>query len=149
MDVRDICRHGVVVTYRAVVLSEAARLMRDRHVGSLVVVEDRDAGKWPVGMLTDRDVVVSAVAADRDPRTMSVGDVMSADLVCVRDDDNVLDALALMRRRGVRRVPVVTRAGLLAGIVTLDDLLRSAVAQLDDLAAAIGGELAAESREGG
>lgn len=149
MDVRDTCRHGVVVTYRAVVLSEAARLMRDRHVGCLVVVEDRDTGKWPVGMLTDRDIVVSAVAADRDPRTMSVGDVMSADLVCVRDDDDVLDALALMRRRGVRRVPVVTRAGMLAGIVTLDDLLRGAVAQLDDLAAAIGGELETETREGG
>ena len=148
MDVREICRHGVVVTYRPMVLSEAARLMRDRHVGALVVVEDRDAGKWPVGMLTDRDITVSAVAADRDPRTMSVGEVMSADLTCVRDDDNVLDALALMRRRGVRRVPVVTRAGMLSGIVTLDDLLQGAVAQLDDLVAAIGGELAAESREG-
>lgn len=147
MDVREVCKQVVVFAYRSMALNEAARLMREHHVGSLVVVEERDAGKWPAGMLTDRDIVIAVVARDLDPRTLAVSEAMSTDVVSVRDDDSVLDAVALMRRRGVRRVPVVTRAGQLVGIVTLDDLLRIVVAQLDDLVAAISGELVAEARD--
>lgn len=147
MDVREVCKQVVVFAYRSMALNEAARLMRDHHVGSLVVVEERDAGKSPIGMLTDRDIAIGVVARDLDPRTLAVSEVMTTDVVSVRDDDSVLDVLALMRRRGVRRVPVVTRAGLLVGIVTLDDLLHIVVAQLDDLVAAISGELATEARE--
>ncbi len=147
MDVREVCKQVVVFAYRSMALNEAARLMREHHVGSLVVVEERDTGKSPIGMLTDRDIAIAVVARDLDPRTLAVGEVMTTDVVSVRDDDSVLDALALMRRRGVRRVPVVTRAGLLVGIVTLDDLLRIVVAQLDDLVGAISGELVAEARE--
>jgi CBS domain-containing protein len=147
MDVRDVCKQVVVVAYRGMALNEAARLMREHHVGSLVVVEERDAGKSPIGMLTDRDIAIAVVARDLDARTLSVGEVMTTDVVSVREDDNILDTLALMRHRGVRRVPVVTRAGLLVGIVTLDDLMRILVAQLDDLVGAISGELAAEARE--
>jgi CBS domain-containing protein len=72
---------------------------------------------------------------------------MTEDVVAVRDDDSILDGLALMRRRGVRRAPVVTRAGTLVGILTLDDLLRMIVAQLDDLVAAISVEFDTEARE--
>jgi len=147
MDVREVCKQVVVFAYMSMALNEAARLMREHHVGSLVVVEERDTGKSPIGMLTDRDIAIAVVARDLDPRTLAVGEVMTTDVVSVRDDDSVLDALALMRRRGVRRVPVVTRAGLLVGIVTLDDLLRIVVAQLDDLVGAISGELVAEARE--
>lgn len=147
MDVREVCKQVVVFAYKSMALNEAARLMREHHVGSLVVVEERDAGKSPIGMLTDRDIAIVVVARDLDPRTLAVSEVMTTDVVSVRDDDSVLDALALMRRRGVRRVPVVTRAGLLVGIVTLDDLLQIVVAQLDDLVGAISGELAAEARE--
>ena len=147
MDVREVCKQVVVFAYRSMALNEAARLMREHHVLSLVVVEERDAGKWPTGMLTDRDIVIAVVARDLDPRTLAVSEAMSTDVVSVRDDDSVLDAVALMRRRGVRRVPVVTRAGQLVGIVTLDDLLRIVVAQLDDLVAAISGELVAEARD--
>ena len=147
MDVREVCKPVVVFAYKGMALNEAARLMREHHVGSLVVVEERDAGKSPIGMLTDRDIAIAVVARDLDPRTLAVSEVMTTEVVSVRDDDSVLDALALMRRRGVRRVPVVTSAGLLVGIVTLDDLLRIVVAQLDDLVGAISGELAAETRE--
>jgi CBS domain-containing protein len=120
--------------------------MRDQHVGCLVVVEERDAGKLPIGMLTDRDIAVSVVAADLDARTIPVGEVMSTDVVAVREDDTIVDALALMRRRGVRRAPVVTRSGMLVGIVTLDDLLQIVVRQLDDLVGAISVELASEGQ---
>jgi CBS domain-containing protein len=125
--------------------SEAARLMLEHHVGSLIVVEERGSGKIPVGILTDRDIVVAVVARDLDARTIPVSEVMSTDVVSVRDEDHVKDALKLMRRRGVRRAPVVTRSGMLVGIVTLDDLLRTLVGQLNDLAGAISTELSVES----
>jgi CBS domain-containing protein len=147
MDVRDICKPVVVFAYRSMPLNEAARLMRDHHVGSLVVVEEKESGKMPIGMLTDRDITLSVVAKDLEARNLTVGEVMIEDIVAVREDDSIVDALALMRRRGVRRAPVVTRGGKLAGIVTLDDLLRIVVAQLDDLVAAISVELETEARE--
>jgi CBS domain-containing protein len=146
MDVREICKPVVVVAYKSMAVNEAARLMRENHVGSLVVVEERESGKLPIGILTDRDIAISVVAKDLDARSLAVGEVMSTDVVAVREDDGILDALALMRRRGVRRAPVVARNGTLAGIVTLDDLLRIVVAQLDDLAAAISAELDVEAR---
>jgi CBS domain-containing protein len=147
MDIRDICKPVVVFGYKHMALNEAARLMRDHHVGSLVVIEERESGKMPIGMLTDRDITVSVVARDLDARILTVGEVMTPDVVAVRDDDSIVDALALMRRRGIRRAPVVTRAGVLAGIVTLDDLLRIVVAQLDDLVGSISVELDTEARE--
>ena len=147
MDVRDICKPVVVFAYKSMPLNEAARLMRDHHVGSLVVVEERDSGKMPIGMLTDRDITLSVVAKDLEARNLTVDEVMTPDVVAVRDDDSMVDALALMRRRGVRRAPVVSRGGKLVGIVTLDDLLRFVVAQLDDLVAAISIELETEARE--
>jgi len=128
-------------------LKEAALLMREHHVGSLVVVEERDTGKSPIGMVIDRDIVIAVVAQDLDPRMLAVGEVTTTDVVSVRNDDSVPDASALMRRRGVRLVLLVTKAGLLVGIVTLDGLLRIVVAQLDDLVGAISGELVAEARE--
>jgi CBS domain-containing protein len=147
MDVRDICKPVVVFAYKSMPLNEAARLMRDNHVGSLVVVEERESGKMPIGMLTDRDITLSVVAKDLEARNLTVGEVMIEDIVAVREDDSIVDALALMRRRGVRRAPVVNRGGKLAGIVTLDDLLRMVVSQLDDLVAAISVELETEARE--
>jgi CBS domain-containing protein len=146
MDVHEVCKPDVVVAYKSMAVSEAARLMRQRHVGSLIVVEEREGGKFPIGMLTDRDITVSVVARDLDARSLAVGEAMSTNIVAVREDDSMLDALALMRRRGVRRAPVVNRAGTLAGIVSLDALLRIAVAQLDDRVAAITAEFAVEAR---
>jgi CBS domain-containing protein len=144
MNISDICLPAVTVAYSGMAVSEAARVMREHHVGCLIVVEERESGKMPIGMLTDRDIVLAVVARDLDPRTVPVVEAMSTDVVAVRDDDTVKDVLALMRRRGVRRAPVVDRGGMLVGIVTLDDLLRFVAAQLEDLAAAISKELAVE-----
>jgi len=144
VDIRDLCVPAVSVAYRGMAVSDAARLMHEHHVGSLIVIEERESGKMPIGILTDRDIVISVVARDLDARTIPVSEVMSTDLVAVRDEDNITDALALMRRRGVRRAPVVTRGGVLVGIVTLDDLLRMLVGQLNDLADAISTELSVE-----
>jgi CBS domain-containing protein len=142
----EICNRTVAFVYRHTRLSEAARLMREHHVGSLVVVDEDARGRIPVGIITDRDIVIEVLVADLDYRALSAGEIMSKDLVVTREHDNVLDALKLMRARGIRRLPVVSRAGTLAGIVTVDDLLEIVSEQLGDLVKAIAGEQAREAR---
>jgi signal-transduction protein with cAMP-binding, CBS, and nucleotidyltransferase domain len=103
------------------------------------------AAASPVGIVTDRDIVIEVLTADLDYRTVSAGEIMGKDLVVAREQDDALDTLKLMRSRGIRRVPVVGRAGTLAGIVTVDDLLEIVSEQLGDLVQAIAGGQARES----
>lgn len=137
MNVGEICNRTVVFAYRNMSVSEAARLMREQHVGSLVVVEETDGGRMVVGMLTDRDIVVAVVARDLEAQTLRVADIMSSDVVTARAEDSVNDVLSLMRRHGVRRIPVTTAQGVLVGLVTLDDLLEIAAEELRGFVQAI------------
>jgi CBS domain-containing protein len=146
MNVSELNNPFVVTARRTTPLTEAARLMREHHVGSLVVVDESGKGRVPVGILTDRDIVVAAVAAEVDPRTLTAGEVMSGELATVRAADSAEVALRLMRRRGIRRVPVVSEDGTLAGIVTLDDLLEKVAEQLSDAVRAIASEQVHEAR---
>lgn len=123
MDVGEICIREVVVTDRETTVAEAARLMREFHVGDLVVVDESGGRRAPAGIVTDRDVVIGVVAPGLDPATLTVGDIMAGELVTARETDGVFETLQSMRRRGVRRLPVVDAAGALAGIVALDDIL--------------------------
>jgi CBS domain-containing protein len=120
--------------------------MRENHIGSLVIVDEADRGRFPVGMLTDRDIAVAVVAPALDPRTLTVGEVMSGELVTASEQDDILDTLQRMRRRGVRRVPVLAANGTLAGIVTLDDLLELVAEQLGDIVKAITAEQSREAK---
>lgn len=134
----EICSRTVAVTYPSMALGEAARVMRDRHVGCLVAVEEQSAQeRIVVGVLTDRDVAMGVVAADRDPHGMRVGDLMTRDVVKVREDDSLMDVLAAMRRKGVRRVPVTGPNDVLLGIVALDDVLAVLAQQMEVVAAAV------------
>jgi CBS domain-containing protein len=101
----------------------AALLMRQHHVGDLVVVAGEGGEQLPVGILTDRDIVVSVIALGLDPASLEVGDVMTDDLLTVDESDDVYETIERMRARGIRRVPVVSHDGALAGIVSADDLL--------------------------
>jgi CBS domain-containing protein len=135
----EICTRTVVYTDRGMLLDEAARLMRTHHVGSLVVVEERSPKeRIVVGMVTDRDIATGVVALDRDPHAFRVGDIMSPDVVTVREQDSVLDVLAMMRHKKVRRVPVTGARGDLIGLVALDDVLAIVAEQMQALAAAVG-----------
>ncbi|HEX8011520.1 MAG TPA: CBS domain-containing protein [Casimicrobiaceae bacterium] len=137
MNAGEICNREVVFAYRTMNLAEAAKLMREHHVGSLVVCVDRLSERVPVGILTDRDLAVAVVAKELDPRKVSVGEVMGTELFTVHEQDSVTEVLRLMRERGVRRVPVLTHSGALAGIVTIDDVLDIVAEQLGDVVHAI------------
>jgi len=147
MNIGEICNREVVVAYRDTRLIEAARLMREHHVGSLVIVVDRLSERVPVGIITDRDIVVAVVAKGLDARALTVSDVINAGgALVVREQDGLPDALRLMREKGVRRVPVVTKSGALAGIVTIDDVLELVAEELHDLVRTVGQERARETR---
>jgi CBS domain-containing protein len=119
----DLCTRSTVIAHRDLALNDAARLMREHHVGCLVVVDETPQGRVPVGLLTDRDIVTAVVAKDVDARTLRVGDMMSTALVVAHEADSLLDTLAAMQRSGVRRVPVVDSGGLLQGLLALDDMI--------------------------
>ncbi|MGX5652898.1 CBS domain-containing protein [Hydrogenophaga borbori] len=135
----EICTREVVFTDPGMRLDEAARLMRTQHVGSLVVVEQRSpAERIVVGMLTDRDIATNVVAAGLDPQACYVGEIMSPDVTTAREGDAVLDLLALMRQKRVRRVPITGARGELIGLVALDDVLEVVARQQQALAEAVG-----------
>lgn len=125
MTVKDICTRDVVVALKTDMLVDAAQRMRTSHVGAVVIVESKAGRMLPVGIVTDRDIVVSVVAGDPDHfNFMLISDMMTTDLVMARADDSVDAAIRLMQQHGVRRLPIVDAAGALVGILTLDDVLK-------------------------
>ena len=144
MTAGDLCTRDVAVAFRSTLLADAARSMRGQHVGCLVVVEDAKEGRIVVGLLTDRDIVTSVVARDVQGASLRVGDVMTEDVVTVREDDSLHDVLATMQRRRVRRLPVTGPQDRLVGVIAADDLLRVLAEQLQTLAQLIGEQVKVE-----
>ena len=136
----EICARSVTIAFRATPLDEAARLMRDNHVGCLVVVDEVGGKRIVVGVLTDRDIVTAVVAPGLDPATLRVEDVMTTDLVTASGEDSLIDLMRIMRRKGVRRIPVVGGEGELIGVVALDDVLDILSQELSLLVEAIDSE---------
>lgn len=136
----EICTRSVTIAFRGTSLNGAARLMRENHVGCLVVVDEVGGMRIVVGVLTDRDIVTAVVASDLDPSTLRVEDVMTTDLVTAREDDSLIDLMHSMRRKGVRRIPVVGGQGELVGLVAVDDVLDILSQELSLLVAAIDSE---------
>ena len=141
MTAGEYCNREVVIIRRDESLHEAVELFRQYHVGSLVVVENQRGIKVPVGMLTDRDIVIEVIAKGVDIDAVTVGDIMSSNLVAVREATTLLDALGLMQGNGVRRVPVVDERGGLLGILTVDDLIELIAEQMTRLSGVINKEL--------
>ena len=134
MPVGEICNREVVFAERTTTIVEAARLMRRYHVGDLVVVDEVQGRRVPVGMVTDRDLVVEVIAREQPFASCTVSAVMSATVVCVPETAGVIEAIQLMRSHGVRRVPVVDAGGALVGILAADDLLDLLAEELSALA---------------
>ncbi len=142
MNVGDLCRRPVVTIFPGAVLTAAAQLMRAEHVGFLVVVKParQEDGLSVVGVLTDRDIVIAVVAREADPRILTVGDVMTRDPLVAKDTSSVAATLRFMHEVGVRRVPVLNSTGQLAGVMALDDALKTLAEELNDIAGCIRSE---------
>lgn len=149
MKVGEVCNREVVVVDREAAILEAARLMRRHHVGDVVVTEEREGARFPVGILTDRDIVVELLAEGVPLDAVAAGDAMSSELLTVGEEEEVMDAIQRMRGRGVRRAPVVGPGGALAGILAVDDLIDLIAEQLGDLVKLIGNEQQRERQRRG
>lgn len=123
MPVGEICNRDVIIVKREDTILETARLMRQHHVGDVVVVEEREGLRIPAGIVTDRDLVVEIMATGLDPAVITAGDIMEQELVTVKESIGVFEAVQYMRSKTVRRLPIVDDTGALVGILTLDDLL--------------------------
>lgn len=142
MNVGEICERDTVTIRPQEDIFAAAKLMRDRHVGYLIVVEPAVTdGTWrPVGVLTDRDIVITVVAREANPRALRVEDVMTRKPVTAAADLTLDAALRDMRRVGVRRMPVVGEQGALVGVIAIDDVLARLTDQLQNVAGSIRAE---------
>jgi len=129
----DLATREVVTVNREMSVKDAAGLMREHNVGSVVVVEQAGDRGTPVGIVTDRDVTYEVVALDLDASDIKVGDVMSLDLVTINHDSDLGAALRVMGQQGIRRLPVVDEYGALAGVFSLDDALQELTGQLEDI----------------
>lgn len=134
MAVSSVCNYNVATIERDADVVEAAERMRSQHVGDLIVVEERAGGRAPVGILTDRDIVVAIVAKRASLSSVTVGDAMSVALLTVNKDNGIEHALREMRRVGVRRAPVVDEDGLLVGVLSIDDVVDHLAVQLGHIA---------------
>jgi CBS domain-containing protein len=142
MTIGRICNRNVVCATRDTTVLEAANLMRHNHVGDIVVVEETGGRRTPLGIVTDRDIVVEVVAAGLDAKGIRLGDLAISRLATVDEDDSSAEVVRVMAAKGVRRMPVVDEAGVLVGIVTIDDLLPQLAEQFSLL-----GDLPARARE--
>ncbi len=134
MPVSELCNREVVIMSPRDTVLEAARLMRQHHVGDVLVVEERGKVRVPVGIVTDRDLVLEIVAPKLDAEAITVGDIMFTELATIKEDAGLFDAVGYMRSKGVRRLPVVDGRGGLIGILTLDDLIELLADEMSALA---------------
>ena len=133
MNIGEFCNREVIISNRGDSVLEAAKLMRKYHVGDVVVVEQRRDVCVPVGILTDRDIVIELVAREVDATEVTVGEAMSNELLTVNENQQLTDLIQQMQGRAVRRVPVVNANGALVGIVTVDDVIDLIAEQLTSL----------------
>lgn len=137
MSIESLLRRPVQTLPPDAPCREAAQLLRDEGVGCVVVSED----ERPLGIVTDRDLVVRVMASGRNPDKTPLRDVMSGEPVFLADERGIDQVVATMRQERIRRIPIVDAEGRLEGVVSLDDLLPLLAQQLGGLAEAIRGEL--------
>jgi CBS domain-containing protein len=123
MSISELCNREVIIIQRDETVLKAAKLMRQHHVGNVIVVDEHDGSRIPVGIVTDRDVVVEVLAPELDPSVITVGDIMTPELFTAKKSMELFDAIQFMRSKSIRRLPVVNEADELIGILTLDDVL--------------------------
>ncbi len=123
MRIGEYCNREVVVVEEDKSITEAAAIMREYHVGDVIIAKTQYGKQVPTGIFTDRDIAVEIVAKGADPESVSVADAMGVDLITVHEDDDLMHVIEVMRDKGIRRVPVVDSDEALVGIMTVDDLI--------------------------
>jgi CBS domain-containing protein len=134
MNLGTLCKRHVVSIDRGQSLHQAARLMREQHVGSIVVTDDGPEGRRVIGIVTDRDLAIEVLADSGTALTQPVGELLDGTLVSAPSHAGLEQGIDLMRAAGVRRLLVRDDQGHLAGIVSFDDLLDACAQQLSGLA---------------
>lgn len=137
MKAGEICNREVVIVNQDQTILDVAKIMRQYHVGDVVVVKEQNEMKVPVGILTDRDIVVEILAKELKADEILVADAMSFELLTALEEDEIFETLKRMRAGGVRRIPVVNGQGGLEGIIAADDLVDLLAEEMMDLVALI------------
>ena len=133
MRIQDICSHRVAIIGKYDSIYSAARLMRDRKVNHVVVVESLGGDNTPVGILTDREIVVNLIAEEVDLRTIAIGDIINKKQLTANGEDDVLATIKRMRHKGIRLIPVISKEKGLIGVLSIEDVLSTLTEQLNDI----------------
>ncbi len=134
MHIGQICTRSLVTCKRDTPAAELARKMRDQHAADVLVIEERSGRLAPVGLVTDRDLVVEVIARGRDPNQVRADELMCADLETALDSEFIYDAISHMRKRQILRLPVVDAHGALVGMLTADDVAEFLASELTEVA---------------
>jgi len=137
MNVGSVCARRIVRIDSGGTLAQAASLMRDHHVGALVITSETPEGLRVDGIVTDRDLVMDVLARGLDCATVRIGELASREVVSVSEEDDLESAIAAMQETGVRRLLVTGADRQLVGVVSLDDLIDVLARQMDGLAKVI------------
>ncbi len=140
----SLCKQPVRVVTPETTIRSAAKMMREHHVGALIIVDKDTSAPKPIGIVTDRDIVVAIVALELDPDIFLVDDLLDRPLIVAKAEQRIREGLELMRSKGVRRLPLVDKAGKLMGIVTLDDLLGELAKDMNCLSEIVEREISSE-----
>ena len=121
MKVKELMTKNPAVATPDMTLNKVARMMADENVGAIPVVDNKDSQKV-IGMITDRDITIRAVAQEKNPLMMKASEIMSSGVVTVSIDDDIKDVARMMEKNQVRRVPVLDEMGKVCGIVAQADI---------------------------
>lgn len=122
----------VTLASHATVL-DAVKMMRDHHIGNVIICEERDGQKFPIGMVTDRDLAVDVLAQCADPATLKVSAVMTHQIVTCPFNAGIFEMIRVMKTNGITRLPLVSDSGSLKGIVNAKNLIQLLLSGLSDL----------------
>lgn len=144
MAINEFCKLDVVCCTAKTPVADIAGLMRLHHVGDVIVTGTNGNARIPLGIVTDRDIVIEAVAPGVDLNMLTAEDIMNSPLETIREDASFLETLQAMARHKVRRLPVIRSDGTLFGIVTADDMISMLVTELSAISTVVADQPAIE-----
>jgi CBS domain-containing protein len=143
----EFCNREVVIASPGESISVIAGLMKKHHSGNVIIVEYKNEKTIPVGIVTDRDIVIKVVAEGIPFDTVKASDIMSKQIYSVEEEHSIQETFDLMRANGIRRVPVINSKGELQGILTVDDILEIIADETSALAKTIKKEQTQEIKQ--